>query len=383
MAVVAMSVVSGCTKEDPKVASVTVSPATAEIVEGESIVMSLTILPDDAKPGTVIWSSSDKSVAEVSGNGTVSGKSAGTVTISASVDGISGHANITVTPKIIHVTGVSLDKNEIAVWKGDSFVLTATVLPEDASDKSIVWSSSSEEVAKVSENGEVTAIAAGTATITVKTNDGGKTATCSVTVMDDPHEKVQLWADGPYWATTNIGASKPEESGLYFSWGNVEGRTPEGTAFTDPFTYRNYTTTHGNSLKANIPADAEFDAARAAWNGEWRMPTDAEFRTLINYDESGKTDGGKWIADYDGTGVSGLLVTGKGEYSTCSIFLPAAGEGSGYQLFSLGERGSYWTSTLAEYYDGVAMHVRIYPDSSYSTDTPREVGCTVRPVSDK
>jgi len=87
--------------------------------------------------------------------------------------------NVTAAP--IHVTSVSLSESSKSLSKGGSFTLTATVLPSDATDKSVSWSSSNESVATVN-NGTVTAIGGGTATITVTTTDQSKTATCSVTV---------------------------------------------------------------------------------------------------------------------------------------------------------------------------------------------------------
>ena len=82
----------------------------------------------------------------------------------------------------IHVTGVSLNKTDLTLTAGDSEQLTATVAPGDAADKTVIWASSDTAVAMVDESGNVAAIGEGTATITVTTADGGKTAVCTVTV---------------------------------------------------------------------------------------------------------------------------------------------------------------------------------------------------------
>ena len=82
------------------------------------------------------------------------------------------------------VSSVSLDKEELALNVGEDETLVATVLPEEADDKAVTWSSSNSDVAEVDDNGKVTAKEAGIATITVTTNDGGKTASCAVTVSD-------------------------------------------------------------------------------------------------------------------------------------------------------------------------------------------------------
>jgi uncharacterized protein YjdB len=85
-------------------------------------------------------------------------------------------------PDPIPVTGVTLSETELELTIGDTGTLTATVAPEDADDKTVSWSSSDESVATVDQNGKVTAVAAGEATITVTTTDGSKTAECKVTV---------------------------------------------------------------------------------------------------------------------------------------------------------------------------------------------------------
>ena len=84
----------------------------------------------------------------------------------------------------IPVTSVSLNKDELSLNVNNEETLTATVLPEDATDQSVTWTSSNDAVATVDQNGKVTAVAQGTATITVKTNDGGFEDSCAVTVSD-------------------------------------------------------------------------------------------------------------------------------------------------------------------------------------------------------
>ena len=85
-------------------------------------------------------------------------------------------------PEPVAVSSVSLNKTELTLPRTESYTLVATINPSDASDKSVTWKSSDESVAKVDANGKVTALKVGTATITVTTVDGAKTATCEVTV---------------------------------------------------------------------------------------------------------------------------------------------------------------------------------------------------------
>ncbi|WP_296020978.1 Ig-like domain-containing protein [uncultured Treponema sp.] len=87
----------------------------------------------------------------------------------------------------VSVTGVSLDKTSAELEVGGSLTLTATVAPDDAANKNVSWKSDKEEVATV-KDGSVTAVAAGSAVITVTTEDGGKTATCNITVTENTSE---------------------------------------------------------------------------------------------------------------------------------------------------------------------------------------------------
>ena len=82
----------------------------------------------------------------------------------------------TPTPTNVPVTGVELNVAELELEVGQTAVLTATVLPEDATDKTVTWSSSAPEIVSVDENGTVEGLAAGNATVTVATTDGDKTA---------------------------------------------------------------------------------------------------------------------------------------------------------------------------------------------------------------
>ena len=108
---------------------------------------------------------------------------AGTATITVTTEdgGKTATCQVTVNARIYNVESVSLDKTNITLTEGDSETLTATVYPDNATNKNVSWKSSNTSVATVN-NGVVTAIKAGTATITVTTKDGGKTATCQVTV---------------------------------------------------------------------------------------------------------------------------------------------------------------------------------------------------------
>lgn len=165
---------------DIAVSSVSLSQATAEMLVGESIRLSATVLPADATDKTVTWASSKTSVATVSNSGDVTAVSEGETTITASAGGKSATCKVTVSKKVVQVESVSLDRATLSLVEGESVVLVATLSPSDATDKTVTWSSSKQSVATVSSSGEVTAVSEGETTVTASA--GGKSATCKVTV---------------------------------------------------------------------------------------------------------------------------------------------------------------------------------------------------------
>ncbi len=162
------------------VTSVSVDRSTAEVLIGETVQLSATVLPSDATDQSITWSSSNKEVATVSNNGLVTGVSEGRVGIMAKAGGKTSTCIVTVSRKPVPVTSVTLDKESITLTKGESKTLVATVKPDDATYKALSWTSSDSRVASVDSKGKVTALAIGSATITVKADD--QQATCVVTV---------------------------------------------------------------------------------------------------------------------------------------------------------------------------------------------------------
>ena len=158
----------------------------AEIVEGESVQLQATVLPADATDKTVTWTSSDAAVATVNASGLVTALKPGKATITASsANGLKAICEVTVVVATVGASGLELNLEEAEIVEGESVQLQATVLPADATDKSVAWTSSDETVATVNASGMVAALKAGTATITAATANG-LTATCTVTVTAKP-----------------------------------------------------------------------------------------------------------------------------------------------------------------------------------------------------
>ena len=178
------------------VESVSLDKASLELTEGDKATLTATILPENASNKNISWTSGDERVATVSAAGEVTAVAPGkaTITVTTEDGNKTAKCEVMVNKKIYHVESVSLDKASLELTEGDKATLIATVLPENASNKNISWTSGDERVATVSAAGEVTAVAHGKATITVTTEDGNKTAKCEVTVNKKiyPVESVSL-----------------------------------------------------------------------------------------------------------------------------------------------------------------------------------------------
>ncbi len=323
----------------------------------------------------------------------------------------------------IRVTSVALNVQSATLDVGESRILSATVYPSNATDKSVSWTTSDSDVATVDDNGKVTAVGAGTATVTVKTLDGGKTATCQVTVsLGSGYVDLGLSVK---WATCNLGASVPEEYGDYYTWGDIETYYEDGYAQessqkhwksskTGGYSTENYkfyqleiaeTDIYDNDgfliAKAGdavakgytkyVPKsyadqygfkgfydgktvlDIEDDVAHVKLGGKWRMPTDAEWDELRNTDNCTWT----WTTQ---NGVNGCKVTSKKNGN--SIFLPAAGFRYVADLYNVGSHGDYWSSSLTTYDPNGAFGLHFDSSSVRRSGPARCIGQSVRPVSE-
>lgn len=160
-------------------------------------------------------------------------------------------------------------------------------------------------------------------------------------------EKVQLWENGPYWATTNIGAEEPYDAGLYFWWGDTIGYKREddkwvaSDGLTSDFlfkadnapTYKKgiYDLNKKWTSGSKYILRSEYDAAHVKWGGDWRMPTKDELSKL------------KSECTWEFTitnGISGYVIKGV----SSSIFIPYSGRGSENKLLDVVSIASCWSS---------------------------------------
>ena len=168
------------------VESITLNVTEQTLIEGETLALTANVTPENATNKTLTWTSSDESVATVDANGNVTAVKEGTATITVkATDGSNASASCVVTVKaaVVLVESITLNVTEQTLSEGETLALTATVTPENATNKTLTWSSSDESVATVDANGTVTAIKEGTATITVKATDGSEvSAQCTINV---------------------------------------------------------------------------------------------------------------------------------------------------------------------------------------------------------
>ena len=208
------------------------------------------------------------------------------------------------------------------------------------------------------------------------TSNGAKLATYTNVECDS--EKVYEYVDlglSVKWATCNVGASKPEEYGDYFAWGET---TTKSTYNWSTYKYCNGSyntlTKYNNSssygsVDNKTTLELADDAARANWGGSWRMPTDAEMIEL----HSNCT----WTLTTQ-NGVNGYKVTSKKNGN--SIFLPAAGYRGDSSLSHAGSYGFYWSSSLHTGCPYSACYLYFDSDHVDRYGNNRYYGYSVRPV---
>lgn len=330
------------------VTGVSLNKTTLSLTIGESELLYATVSPSDATDKSVSWESSNSSVATVSTSGLVTAKSTGEATITVKTNDGAKTATCKVMVSPISVTGVSLNKSTLSLYENESETLTATVMPSNATNKTVHWSSSNNSVVTVDSDGKVNAKAAGNAVITVTTEDGQKTASCSVNVKSDPYGAVDLGLSVK-WAPFNYGASAENEVGGYYKWGDPTGEAI-GYTFTPP--------------SVNSICGTQYDVVRAHWGGDWRIPTAAEIVELK------KNCTMTWTSVGD---VSGVRFTGK---NGNSIFLPASGYAFHSTQWATSETTGYSDTETAylmagtSYYDssweGRVTYLYVFSEESFT-----------------
>ena len=175
----ALTTLYSCGEETIPVSSVELNKSSLVMMVGDEFTLTATVKPADATEKTVSWRSTDETIVSVN-NGRLKALKAGNATITAMAGGKAESCMVKVEPRTVAVSSVELDQKTLEMKEGDEVTLTATVKPDDASDKTVTWSTSDAAVATVT-GGKVKALKPGNVTITAAA--GGKSAQCAVTVQ--------------------------------------------------------------------------------------------------------------------------------------------------------------------------------------------------------
>jgi hypothetical protein len=354
VACTAIVIFCGCSDDDSindnknmtvSVTEVSLDRNTLMLTVGDEVTLTATVIPDNATNKTVTWTSSNGSVATVSG-GKIKALAAGNINIIAKAGEQTASCSVAIAAVAVAVTGISLDTDLFEFLLGEyplfidyqpknqtsDVILTATVTPEHATDKTVTWTSTNTDVAAVNNEGKITVNTSfkGTSTITAKA--GNHTATCEISVYD-VFSKESVVINGVTWATRNVNAPgsfviTPEDIGMVYQWNRKRGWSSDG-----PLIASDNSTAWDNSYDEGTSWTFANDPSPSGWS----VPTYAQFQKLA---ESPR----RWTRIND---VEGMKF-GSGENS---IFLPAGTWRNENGVAVLltddmgGECGKYWSSS--------------------------------------
>ncbi len=215
------------------VTGITLNKSSMSLHTGKNESLTVTISPGNATNKAVTWKSSDATVATVSTSGKVTAVAPGKATITVTAKDGSGKSASCEVTVIRPVTGVTLNKNSVELVTGESETLTATVKPDNASNKALTWKSSDTTVATVSSSGKITAVGPGTATITATAKDGsGKSASCNVRVFSQQEKQVRAFVERMY---TIVLGRAAEKQGLNDWTNRLMAKEIDGATLVDMF----------------------------------------------------------------------------------------------------------------------------------------------------
>ena len=176
--------------DEKTVTGVSLNKDTLVLAVGQTESLFATVEPSTAENQSVTWSSANDEIATVSSRGEVRGIADGSTTITVST--VDGGYNATCTVYVnesdVAVSGVSLSTESATLYVGKSLTLNPTIEPVNATNQAVTWDSSDKSVATVSEKGVVEGLSDGTSEITVTTVDGGFSASCLLTVEEEPED---------------------------------------------------------------------------------------------------------------------------------------------------------------------------------------------------
>jgi uncharacterized protein (TIGR02145 family) len=265
---------------------------------------------------------------------------------------------------IVEVRNITLNKTSLTLQPDNTVTLIATVLPSNAMDKTVTWTSSNTSVATVDNSGVVTALSDGAADITAQA--GSKTATCTVNVISE----TGIIINGVTWATRNVDApgtfaASPESFGMLYQWNRNVGWSAENPLKNSD---------GGDDWDSSTPSGVAWIAANDPSPAGWHIPTQEELKTLLDKDNVTS----EWTTL---NRIPGRRFTDKN--TGTSIFLPAVGLRDGYgtgALENAGSAGYYWSNEQSGSSRGYCMTFENNSVNMYASW--RYYGFSVRPVKE-
>ena len=252
------------------VTGVSVSPTTVTVGLGTTQQLNATIAPANATNQNVTWTSSNTAVATINASGLITAVAAGTATITVkTVDG-NKTATSAITVATIPVSSVAVSPTSASLYAGNTQQLSATISPANATNKNVTWSSSNTAIATVNSAGLVTAVAAGTATITATTQDGNKTASATITVNPNTNFTVYFYKPSNWGTGIKIYYWNALPTGVLANatWPGVN-MTDNGNGWYS-YTFTNVTSTNlifndGTNQTADLSRDKNGWYMNSAW----------------------------------------------------------------------------------------------------------------------
>ena len=354
----------------------------ADVKIGATWMLTATVKPDNATDKTVTWKSNNPAVATVSQDGTITCKGVGSAAIVAYADGKSGTCSVTYNK--IPVTSVKISSPGIAFnAKGQTYKLTAEVLPSDATYPDVTWTSSNTSVATVDYNGLVTCTGFGFATISAKAD--GKSVGCLVMsnqsyvidICGNAYTSVQIGTQ--VWMAQNMRCdkydTKSERAGFYAEHINASDKNkwdkPYSGLSDQQINQLGYIYNWWSAVGCDNPEGYSSNNRQGICPNGWHVPTDAEWKTLENF--LGSSTAGKKLKTTTG------WVSGNGTDSFSFAALPA---GYGYgEVEGVGSFATFWTANPSSGRDDSAIsRVLRFDDDKIDTGKYqfKTVGLSVR-----
>ncbi len=373
------------------VESLTIEPAPVTLAIDEEQILTAVIVPSDAK-ATVEWKSDDPTIVAIGSisetQAKIQGLAPGTTTVMAIAGGKTATCEVTVEEGsgTVAVESITLDPTSIELHVGQTAQINATVLPENATNKNLIWTSSDIYNVYVVNGGQITAYGICEATITVTSISNPEvTATCQVSVTEETVDEIVDLGLAVKWRAWNLGASKPEEYGDYYAWGETAPKAEYWTSnykwadnSTDPAGLTKYndseTAPAGKTPDNLMRMELEDDAAHVILGDDWHIPTEADIEELCA--------NCTWEL-ITINGVKGFKFTSN--INGKSIFLPGAGfKVNNSSRLTDHDFGKYWTSDISESW---YAHYFRFETSAFNgvliagvDGRSRTNGLTIRPV---